>query len=161
MEQYNNPITNFVKRTWDLIQDKNYQTALLIGENMDEDQAFFAGKGLTITKGDIQQISTLSGRYDLVYLNINFHELSKETLMQAFDHLAKLMNANGSLYARGRSTQDAKIDTGTDRHFQYFTKEELEGCLRSLHVVKIDSTSLIQNDLKSHFLEAIATKSFS
>lgn len=185
------PPSNFAKRAWKLIKDKN--TLLELGCGGGRDSIFFAKKGLQVTAVDFaasalerlkgeqnvevkrQDISDLriNQRFDVIYANLSLHYFDDRTTRSIFRRLHTLLNKSGFLFVRCKSTDDPLASIGEEietnffnikgKNLHLFDKEYMADMLKDFIILSIRKTTsehltMEKGVIKSHFIEAIATK---
>lgn len=193
------PAANYSKRVYEFLKNKNVKSILDLGAGEGQDSLYFSKKGFHVTSVDfskeamkkltkiihernIKNIKTiitdiknlnLKNKYDVIYANLSLHYFDDKTTTKIFSSLHKLLNKNGYLFVRCKSTEDPLHGVGDEieknvfnnkgKIQHLFTKDYLKEKLKGYLVIKIRKTSskhlaMGKGVVISHFIEAVAQK---
>jgi len=183
------PANAFAKRSFALLS-QNHKTLLDLGCGLGRDSMYFAKKGLLVTAVDFsdtgldkiprgfsnlkvveQSIDNLkfkSNSFDVIYAHLSLHYFDDQTTTQIFNKLYSILNKNGLIFIKCKSTDDNLFGKGRkiapnmfirNKHIRhFFTKEYMRNKLSKFEIIKVRKNSSVYHDYKSAFIEAIARK---
>ena len=116
---------------------------------------------------DIRYIELQENSFDVIYAHLSLHYFDDETTSKIFDNLYKILKKDGLLLVKCKSVDDPLFGQGKKvgenmykrghvRHF--FSREYMKEKLNGFKIIKIRKTSSLYHQLKSSFIEAVATK---
>lgn len=149
------PVSDFAKKVYKYIQDKNYKTLLDLGCGNGRDAIFFYNHGLKVTAVDIsksgieclrkknKEINTILGNiknidfpkesFNIIYSHLGLHFFDSKESKTIFDKLYNILTPGGMIFIRCKSTDDPKYGEGVKidgniflkNHVRHFFTEEL------------------------------------
>lgn len=194
-KELKNSVSDFALKTYSFIMQKKYHNLLDLGCGRSLEPIFFADKGLIVKAIDISQnrleslrkyiqVSNLKNihvecndirnlpfdeiRYDVIYANLSLHYFDDKTTNEIFIKLYNILNSEGLLCIKTKSTKDHSYGNGElieenmfdlNGHIRhYFDIHYMKKLLQSLHVISLEETFSINSNNKSAFIECIARK---
>ncbi len=191
--------TTFAREVYSFLKNKNVKTILDLGCGDGEDSLFFVKQGLIVTAldfskealkqlqktidsqridnltllhQDITQLN-LNQKFDAIFANLSLHYFDDKTTTAIFTKLHSLLNEDGYLFVRCKSTKDPLYGVGTEietglfnnngKLQHLFSIDYLKEKLAKFELIEIKETvedhlTMDKGNIKSYFVQAIAKK---